>query len=59
MFETKDLDEAWDGSEPNDNVIAPLGTYYWILTYKDEALKKIIQGRHGELDEIKKSQLIV
>jgi gliding motility-associated-like protein len=41
MFETKDLDEAWDGSEPNDTKVAPLGTYYWILTYKDEALKKL------------------
>ena len=35
-----DLDVVWDGTEPNDNVVAPSGTYYWILIYKTEALKK-------------------
>ena len=40
MFETNDLDEPWLGNEPNSNVIAPAGVYYWILEYRTEDRKK-------------------
>jgi len=40
MFETNDLDKAWDGTEPNSNEVAPSGSYYWIVEYRTEDRKK-------------------
>lgn len=41
VFETKDLDQGWDGSYRSGDGEAPSGVYYWVLAYKSEELRKM------------------
>ncbi|GAB4279415.1 MAG: hypothetical protein Kow0068_03390 [Marinilabiliales bacterium] len=35
IFDTQDINEGWDGRINGTNKVAPVGTYTWLVTYKD------------------------
>ncbi len=47
VFETKDINIGWDGKYQGNEV--PQGVYNWVIIYKSDNKRKILQKREGQI----------